>query len=631
MYAVTFEKNGQAESLAPDELANEDEIAYEVSAKTALTLLIYPQFSAWGFPEKQTTVTLLDIDTHKVGFYGRVTDVQDSMDNSGKYCRRITCANEMDFLDDTRTALTLEANTYAVSIARTLIEAHNTAVGSDTSRHFQLGDLSSIAHKHIKNNLVCDYCTTLDALKKVFVELFGAEIRTRHVNGVNYFDAGTFGTHSDTSIIIGDNLKQIRATYSAADKLVTRLIPLGGTGYDGKRLTIEQAADNTSGKLYIDNAELVRKHGIHEGTLVINELAPQWSGQVEEMAGQLYEIGLEEAAALGTPAVQIALSASDLQKLGYEGYDGFELGNTHYTVCPKLGIFRDLRITGLKRRLTSPSNVDLTITTPTTTRREIKVVPLSKQIAEYNTYYEEYISDVDRKQTEQTQKKLDLRLDKLNLKKLTQEEYDIIKDAGELDDDTIYTVTSEDPQTGETKVEQYLGAAHITTEGGGGDEGIPYPGEMIFLAEGAFGFAGKASADHVFISSSWKEGNWYSYRVTIDGVTQYEIRPGTDDGYQRIGPIYLDPNYLYFAVELDPDFTSPTNYWFYCVDSSGYMTGTTTSSYEGYKTNRDAGLLAGAGNWIKFILLPEGTSAVYIYSGKNSSEAPKSDAVYLIR
>lgn len=201
----------------------------------------------------------------------------------------------------------------------------------------------------------------------------------------------------------------------------------------------------------------------------------------------------------------------------------------------------------------------------------------------------------------------------------------------EHDPETLYIVTSEDPKTGEEKAELYMGDTHITTEGGGGDEGIPYPGEMIFLAEGAFGFAGKASADHVFISSNWKEGHWYSSRVTIDGVTHYEIRPGTSTDYQRIGPIYLDPNYLYFAVELDPDFTSPTNYWFYCVDSSGYMTGTTTSSYEGHKTNRDAGLLAGANNWIRFIGLPEGTSAVYIYSGKNSSEAPKSDAVYLIR
>lgn len=626
MYAVTFEKNGQTESLAPDELANEDEIAYEVSAKTSLTLLIYPQFSAWGFPEKQTTVTLLDIDTHKVGFYGRVADIQDSMDRAGKYCRRITCANEMDFLDDTRTAITVNANTYAGNIAQTLLNAHNTAVGTDTARHFQLGNISSVAHKYLKNDMAFDYCTTLDALKKVFIETFGAEIRTRHVNGVNYFDAGTdFGQRSDTSIVIGDNLEQIRATYSAADKLVTRLIPLGGTGYDGKRLTIEQAADNTSGKLYIDNAELVRKYGIHEGTLVVNELAPQWSGQVEDMAQQLYEIGLEEAAALGTPAVQIALSASDLQKLGYAGYDGFELGNTHYTVCPKLGIFRDLRIMGLTRRLTSPANVDLTITTPTTSRREIKAVPLSKQIAEYSSYYDDYISDVDRKQTEQTQKKLDLRLDKISLKKLTQEEYDIIKDAGELDDDTIYTVTKEDPQTGETKVEQYLGAAHITTEGGGGDEGIPYPTEVIFLTEGAFGFAGECTADSRLVTSAWSEGSWTTESVEVGDETKWIIVSSSDTSSQRT-TFSINESYFYFAVETSQ--TSYTSYSGYCEDEDGYYIGTIgSSSY----IHRDDGLLKRGNRWQAFAELPKGTVRVYLYASKASSGAVRDDGVYYVR
>lgn len=70
MYAVTFEKDGQAVCLAPDEIAADDEIAYEISAKTKLTLLIYPQFAAWDFPEKNTTVTMLNVDTHSMEFYG---------------------------------------------------------------------------------------------------------------------------------------------------------------------------------------------------------------------------------------------------------------------------------------------------------------------------------------------------------------------------------------------------------------------------------------------------------------------------------------------------------------------------------------------------------------------------------
>lgn len=538
MYAATFEKSGQAVSLAPDEIANDDEISFEISAKTKLTLLIYPQFAAWGFPEKETAVTLFDLgnNSNTIAFYGRVTDVQDSMDTAGRFCRRITCANEMDFLDDTRTSATFPKDTSTMTLARELINAHNAKV--DETRQFSMG---TVIQRFTANAITLDYCTTLEALRKVFVETYGFEIRTRHVNGVNYFDASTdFGEQSETAIVIGDNLQQIRATYSAADKLVTRIIPLGGTGYDGKRLTIEQAAGNISGKIYIDNAEMIAKYGIHEGTLIVNELAAQTYSQRAALSQQLYEIGIEEAAALGTPAVQISLTALDLAKIGLDGYTEFALGNTYLTICPKLGIHHDLRVTALKRKLSSPQNTSLTIAAGSR-RRAVRVEPLSRQISRYSAYYDDYIGDVDRKQTEITQKKLDLRLDKLNFKKLTEDEYEAIKEAGELDDDTIYTVTSEDPQTGETVVEQYLGGTHITTEGGGGDDGIPFPETVMLEAypddTAVMGFAANVSE---LTGYSGTQLTWTTY----------------DGGYgQRTQLVDLDPiraeNAPNFAV-VDP-------------------------------------------------------------------------------
>lgn len=363
MYAVTFEKDGQAVCLAPDEVAADDEIAYEISAKTKLTLLIYPQFQAWGFPEKNTTVTMLDVDGHSMELYGRVTDVQDSMDSAGKYCRRVTCANEMDFLDDTRTAATIPANTYTMAILTALLNAHNATVGVNSPRRFEIGNISAVAGKSLADSITFDYVTTLEAIKKIFIETFGSEIRTRHIGGVNYIDVGKFGSNSQTVIKISDNLQNIRVSRSAADRIVTRLIPLGGIGYNEKRLTIEQASGNTSGHIYIDNAELVAKYGIHEGVLIVNDLTAKSSGQVAALSQQLYDIGVEAAAALSIPAVQITLSALDLQKLGLSGYSGFALGNTHMTICPKLGVYNDLRITGLKRRLSSPQNTELTIAT----------------------------------------------------------------------------------------------------------------------------------------------------------------------------------------------------------------------------------------------------------------------------
>ena len=452
MYAATFEKWGEAVSLATDEIASDDEISYEISAKTKLTLLIYPQFSAWGFPEKQTTVTLIDVNAHSLAFYGRVTDVQDSMDSSGRYCRRVTCANEMDFLDDTRTAATLPINTYAGTIANTLIDAHNAKVGANSPRSFAVGDISAVASKKLSAAVFFDYDTTLEALKKVFIDEFGAEIRTRHVNGVNYIDIGKYGSTSQTVIKIGDNLQNIRATYSAADRIVTRLYPLGGVGYDGERLTIANAPGNPTILPYINNAEMIAKYGIHEGVYIVNELAPQSERSVETLSQRLYEIGLAAAEALSTPAVEITLSALDLQKLGLSGYNGFVLGNEHMTICPKLGVHHDLRITGLKRKLASPQTTELTIST-VNKRRDKAQSSLSAKLAAIDKNTNNKIDSNSYTYTSVVNEHFD---GVTKLKKTTKTEYD---------------QTTKDPKTayfvddGE-KIDFYLGDEHINWGGG---------------------------------------------------------------------------------------------------------------------------------------------------------------------
>lgn len=456
MYAVTFEKDGQAVCLAPDEIVADDEIAYEISAKTKLTLLIYPQFAAWDFPEKNTTVTMLDVDTHSMGFYGRVTDVQDSMDSSGKFCRRVTCANEMDFLDDTRTAATIAANTYSNAILTTLLNAHNATVGANSPRCFAVGDISAVAGKRLKDDLTFDYTTTLEAIKKVFVENFGSEIRTRRINGVNYLDVGKFGSQSNTVIKIGDNLQNIRVSRSAADRIVTRLIPLGGVGYDGKRLTIEQAPGNTSGNIYIDNAEMRAKYGIHEGVMIVNDLVKpnRYTPDIQRVSQQLYEIGTEAAAALSVPAVEITLSALDLQKLGLSGYSGFALGNTHMTICPKLGIYNDLRITGLKRKLSSPQNTELTISTVNRARDKYNS-NLSAKLAAIDKNTNIKIDSNSYTYTSIVNNHFD---GVENLKKVTKTQYDQTtkdpKTAYFVDDNGDYTL--------------YLGEDQINLGGGGG-------------------------------------------------------------------------------------------------------------------------------------------------------------------
>lgn len=285
------------------------------------------------------------------------------------------------------------------------------------------------------------------------METFGAEIRTRHVNGVNYIDIGKFGSTSPTVIKIGDNLQNIRASYSAADRIVTRLIPLGGVGYNGSRLTIRQAADNASGNNYIDNAGLVAKHGIYEGTMIVNELTAASYEQIAPLSQQLYEIGVEAAAALSIPAVEITLSALDLQKLGLSGYNGFALGNTHLTVCPKLGIYSDLRITGLKCKLALPQNTELTIST-INRKRDKAQSSLSAKLAAIDRDTNRKIDDNSYTYAEVVNYHFD---GVEQIKRTTKTEYE----QGTKDPKTAYFVDDGD------KTDLYLGDRHISTGGGG--------------------------------------------------------------------------------------------------------------------------------------------------------------------
>lgn len=456
-YTVIFEKNGASASLAPNEIADDDELAVELNATDKLTLMLYPQFSAWGFPQKAITyVTLLNLQTKQVEFYGRVADIEDSMDSSGRFCRRMVCAGVLDFLGDTiADAATYSKTTTADAIVQALLDGHNPKV--DTKRQIQKGNVSNVLPK---NDITLDYCTTFEALQTAIVGNMGLEMRIRRAGGAYYLDvAQSFGSQSSTVIKIGDNLQDIRATYSASDKLVTRLIPLGGVGYDSKRLTIKNAADNTSGNIYIDNAEMVSTYGVHEGTLILNEIIAQTKYKEAEAAQLLYEIGVEEAALLGDTDVTITLSAIDLQKIGYANYSGFELGNTHTVLCPKLGLYKAFRITGLTRKLSSAKNTQLTISTGTARTYSIST-SLAKRIADLNVTITRNYSTSSSNYTRIVSEHFD-GVNKIQT--INKVDFNALQQKLE---DTLYLVKDEEEDT----IEAYLGDEEVKSEGGGGGE-----------------------------------------------------------------------------------------------------------------------------------------------------------------
>lgn len=572
MYVATFEIGEVVAVLAPEDIADEDTISYERNAKTNAELLIYPSFEVWDLCEKDiTTVTLLDLNSHEVALYGRVRDIVDSMDSTGRYCRRVVCSNEMDFLAESAVAgVRIPSDSTTREAVDRILQIHNSYMGDDDSRKFVRGHVSL---GYYSGGLYLQGETTLKALQDLFVRNRKWEIRTRHENGINYFDAEpSFGSVSETPITIGNNLKDIKAAYSASNKLVTRILPLGGEGYDGTRLLISSVND---GKEYVDNAELVEKYGVFTKILEVSELYARSEETEEEAARQLMAIAEEEAEALGKQPVQITLSAMDLKKIGYDNYDSFAVGNSYMVICPMLKICEELTVTALTRKLAYPQNISLTFATPTNSRvYNVSSPKLSQQIADYNRKTLETINTIDKKQLEITQEKFDDRLDDLSLKKLTLTEYEEAKDEGTLDENTIYTVVDE--ETGE--VEQYLGETHISTEGGGGeDEGIPYPqqADMVDDPDSVTGFAAVMAPIRYALAASWVAGD-LTVKTDSETGSQY-VEESYSAGYQRTGYIALPDSATWLYISSNS--TTNWDWHVYKFDSELSYIGSVGSNY----------------------------------------------------
>lgn len=483
-YAVIFEKNGEIVALRPDEIADDNIISCEKNAKDTATVYIYPAFEAWGFCEKDLTyATIIDLDSGTIEMYGRVAELRDSMDSSGRYRQEVTIGGALDFLDEsfvrglTAYDSTLGRVLTAQEITDLILSAHNAEVGSDTRRQFRRGNVPNVP-------LVggsADWVSALQALKTFFVEKMGYELRVRHEGGVNYIDiAESFGEHKDTAIKIGDNLKEITAERSAANRLITRLYPLSGRGADGNTTDIRSAimdnpriygADNPTyyGLRYIDNAALVQQYGVRAAVVRNNDIYNRYPGGhdaaswhdyqigLEEASTQLYDWAVEQAAKLGETPVKITLSASDLSKIGFTDYDSLELGNVYPVIAPKFAIYKDMKITALKRRMAQRQIVEITIKSGE--ELALEAGTLSQQIARAQATTAQSIDRESERTSDILTATIDQTTDGVRIEQINKDDFDALTDKP---DNVMYIVDDDGTR------DLYIGDKHISSGGGGG-------------------------------------------------------------------------------------------------------------------------------------------------------------------
>lgn len=473
--------------LRPDEIAADDSLAQAINSKSTLKLMIYPQFEAWGFCEQTITyVTALDLDKaeDRVIFRGRVSGIQSRMDSSGRYVQEITCGSAVSFLEDTYSEIGSVGNSLQTVVDLWLIGSaggqygHNSQLDGQNDvirRGFVPGSIGTASV-----NGFIDMDTTYSTLHDLVSGSshlshggesgYKMEFRERYYHGLNYIDIlEKIGVHKNEPIKIGENLKEIRFERGITEGYYTRVCMRSGVNSDGYR-----------NRAFATNQDMAVKYPTCTKYMVADEIkctAPRYNDygqETVEYAQMLSWLGARaraEAAKLGNPYVKITLSAVDLARIGMDGYDGFELGNYHPCVCPKLGLFGDeVRITAIRRNLADGKTAELTVEAGERLDGDKSSSTLSGQLSRISRIEQRLDSD-SAAQTEITDGKITTALDGNRVRRLTKSEYDALES---YDSTVLYNVDNNGTN------ELYIGADHISSGGGGGggsfDVGVPvYP------------------------------------------------------------------------------------------------------------------------------------------------------------
>lgn len=461
--------------LRPDEIDGGDTLSQAINSKSTLKLMVYPQFEAWGFAEQTITyVTALDLDKaeDRVIFRGRVSGIQSRMDSSGRYVQEITCGSAVSFLEDTYSEIGSVGNSLQTVVSDWLIGSaggqygHNSQLDGQNDvirRGFVPGSIGTASV-----NGFIDMDTTYSTLHDLVSGSshlshggesgYKMEFRERYYHGLNYIDIlEKIGVHKNEPIKIGENLKEIRFERGITEGYYTRVCVRSGVNSDGYR-----------NRAFATNQDMAVKYPTCTKYMVADEIkctAPRYDDygvqtlEYEQMLSWLRARARAEAAKLGSPYVKITLSALDLARIGMDDYEGFELGNWHPCVCPKLGLYGDeVRITAIRRNLADGKTAELTVEAGERLDGDKSSSTLSGQLSRISRIEQRLDSD-SASQTEITDGKIDTALDGNKVRRMTKSEYDAL---GTYDSTILYNVDNNGTN------ELYIGSDHISSGGGGG-------------------------------------------------------------------------------------------------------------------------------------------------------------------
>lgn len=317
-----------------------------------LSYRIYPDSRAYGKAQPRVTAVWgIDKQLDEETFRGRVSRIEGK--SSGNTAQTVMCESAAARLKDGIVSVSVSRTEILQNAIIRILQAHREI--TDEGSHVYLGNCPETIVQETQD---FDFTTTLEAIETVCADA-GLEWRVRYDDASGHYlldVSELFGTLSETVISVGKNLGSIRYTVDPS-QLATRLIPLGGIGYNGKRLTIRTVGGRDS--IFIDRPDLIAKYGVICRKIVYDDIAvddPQYFG---DRAAELYRRGVEDSNNLSEPAVTWEVSAVELARAGYAP-DIFRVGNFYRIIHPILGADVTLRLVGKKTDYRNPQRSSLT-------------------------------------------------------------------------------------------------------------------------------------------------------------------------------------------------------------------------------------------------------------------------------
>lgn len=364
-YRVTITNGTQSEILhsfrPSDPKISQAKITEAVNEIPSFSCRLLPDNPAYNdLTAGVTTVELVNLDSTDTLFEGRCISVYDSMGIDGKMSKIATFEGELGYLcDSVQPEGSVSQGTINRGVLSDIIAEHN----AQSSQKFALGNVEMAG---FPEGSAYEWGGTFDTLRSLFADTLGGEIRLRKSGGTRYIDyAAEFAIQKDMPIYCGGNMREITCTADTCG-LITRLYPLGAVRPSiGKRLTIS-ASGKTSGKEYIERADLVAKYGVRSGVQIYDVYGD--GDTVVRGATMLWRRGLNDLNAVAIGQRQYKISALDVSA-------GYELYGVHRVVNKIMGIDEQLRIIGRTLDLDAPHNSTLTFGS--------KAATLSDAVAKY--------------------------------------------------------------------------------------------------------------------------------------------------------------------------------------------------------------------------------------------------------